>query len=942
MEYNPGEIEKEILKFWEKNKIFEKLMERKSKKRFSFLDGPITANNPMGIHHALGRTYKDLFLRFKSMQGFEERRQNGFDCQGLWIEREVEKEKGFKSKEDIEKFGILNFVNECKKRVEKFSKLIEEDSIRLGMWMDWKNSYYTHTDNNNLHNWLLLKEYHKKGRIFKGKDVVPWCPRCGTASSKHDILTEGYIEVTHTAIFMLFPLKEKKNEYLLIFTTTPWTIPANVAAAVNKDLEYVKVKQDNKHYWVAETRLGELKGDYDIVEKVKGNKLVGLKYEMPYSSLHAQKGTIHRIVEWDMASGEEGTGIVHIAPGCGPEDYDLGNREKLSAISPLDENGVYLEGFDFLSRKRVDEVNKMVLEDMKKKGFIYKTDPYTHRYPHCWRCKTELVFRLVDEWYIKSAEIRGKLKEKNREIYWYPEYGKQRQEEWFSNMGNWLISRKRFWGLPLPFWECKCGHLEVIGSMKELKEKAVKGLEQLKELHKPWIDNVILKCPKCQGEMKRVPDVGDAWLDAGIVAFSTIGPYLENKEYWKEWYPPDFVTENLPGQYRGWFNAQFWSSATLMNEIPFKSLFGYETVKDEQGREMHKSLGNVIWAKEALGKVGADPMRWMFCLHDPSSELWFGFKSCEESKRNLNILYNTEKYLQTYFEANKLKTGKPKSLDITSKWIMSRLNTVNEVVTKYMEELKPHLAAKELQNFFLEDLSRWYGHIIRDDIKPEVKSKNKETYLQVFNFVMLECLKMLAPFVPFLTENIYQNFFRKDEKTESIHLMEWPKIDISSIDKKLEENMEKVRMIVETANSKRHESGIKLKYTLKSLKIKGEKELCEAAESLKEIIKKIANVKNIEKEISKEMEIELDTEVDEKLKEEWLVRELIRNVQEKRKESGFKISDKITLYLPEDNAFKKWKRTIEEGTGSKVIFGKINGKKQEFKFEEEVYNFGIK
>lgn len=939
MEYNPLETEKKISLFWEEKKIFKKLMKRKSNKKFSFLDGPITANNPMGIHHALGRTYKDLFLRFKSMQGYEERRQNGFDCQGLWIEREVEKERGFRSKDDIEKFGILNFVNECKKRVERFSKLIEEDSMRLGMWMNWNDSYYTHTDNNNLHNWFLLKKYHERRWLFKGKDVVPWCPRCGTASSKHDILTEGYMEVTHTAIFMIFPLKKRNHEYLLIFTTTPWTIPANVAAAVNIDLNYVKAKQGEKYYWLAETRLGELKGEYEIIEKVKGDKLVGLEYEMPYSGFHAQEGIKQKIVGWEMASGEEGTGIVHIAPGCGPEDYDLGKKENLDAVSPLNESGFYSDDFDFLSRKHVGEVNKMVLEDMEKRGFIYKTEPYTHRYPHCWRCKTELVFRLVDEWYIRCDKIRGNLKEKNKKIYWYPEYGKQRQEEWFSNMGNWLISRKRYWGLPLPFWECSSGHLEVIGSMKELKEKAIKGMEQLKEIHRPWIDNVILRCHKCGNEMKRVPDVGDAWLDAGIVAFSTIGPYLKNKDYWKKWYPPDFVSENYPGQYRGWFNALFWSSATIMNEIPFKSVFGYESVKDEKGREMHKSLGNVVWAKDALEKEGADPLRWVFCLHDPSSELWFSFKECEEGKRNLNILFNTMKYLQTYFEANKFKKSRVK-LDTNSKWIVSRLNTVVENVTKYLEELKPHSASKELQNFFLEDLSRWYGHVIRDDIKPEMKSKNKKAYLQTFYSVMLETLKMLSPFIPFLTEDLYQSFFKKYEKVESVHLMAWPKVNKASVNRKLETQMNLARQIVETANSKRHEVGIKLKYPLKNLTASGSKEVCGAAKSLKEIIKKLANVKEVKTKPSKEMNIDLNTEVDEKLKEEWLIRELIRNVQEKRKNLGFEISDRITLYLEEDNTFKNWKRTIEENTGSRIIFRKITG--ESFEFEGKKYNFEIK
>src|SRR3989344_2917065 len=510
LDFNKNELE--ILKFWEENEIFEKLRKKnKGKKKWSFIDGPITANNPMGVHHAWGRTYKDLFHRFKAMQGYEMRYQNGFDCQGLWVEREEEKNLGLNSKEDIEKFGILNFVKACRKRIEKFSKVQTEQSIRLGYWMDWNNSYYTMTDNNNLHNWMLLKLYFKKGWLYKGNDTVPWCWRCGTASSKHDIATEGYKEVTHKALFMQFPVKGKEKEYFLIFTTTPWTVPENVAIAVNEKIDYVLAENNGAKYWIAESRLNELNGDYKVLEKKKGSKLAGIKYAMPYANLEMQKNSPHKVVVWELASGEEGTGIVHIAPGCGAEDFEL---------------------------------------------------------------------------------------------------GKKRQEDWFNNMGDWLISRKRYWGLPLPIWECSCGHIEVIGSLDELKQKAIdkKKVDKLPELHKPWIDEIRIKCPKCGKIISRIPDVGDAWLDAGIVPLSTLN-YLENKSYWKKWFPADLISENLPGQYRGWFNALFWASVVTVGKAPFKALFGYETLKDEKGEEMHKSKGNAIWFDDAVEKVGADSMR---------------------------------------------------------------------------------------------------------------------------------------------------------------------------------------------------------------------------------------------------------------------------------------------------------------------------------------------
>ncbi|MEK6818762.1 MAG: class I tRNA ligase family protein, partial [Nanoarchaeota archaeon] len=622
--YNPNENELRVLEFWEKNKIFEKLRKKNyGKKKWSFFDGPITANNPMGVHHAWGRTYKDVYQRFKAMQGFDQRFQNGFDCQGLWVEREEEKDLGLKNKRDIEKFGILNFVQACRKRVEKFSKIQEEQSKRLGQWMDWENSYYTMSDANNLHNWHLIKKYHENGWLYKGKDAVPWCWRCGTASSKHDIATEGYKEVSHTALYMQLPLKEHPDEYFLVFTTTPWTVPANVAIAVNPNIYYVKIESDGLKYWLAESRLQEINEKYKILEKKIGKSLKGVEYISPYGDFEINIENPYKVVLWDLASGDEGTGIVHIAPGCGTEDFDLGKKEKLPAISPLDDMGCYQEGFGEFSLMKYSEVNKKVLHDMEQRRFTYKETSIKHRYPHCWRCGEELVFRLVDEWYVKAEEIRQKLIDENKKIKWVPEYGMKRQEEWFKNMSDWLISRKRYWGLPLPIWECSCGCVEVIGDLKELREKAIdkKKVDALHEIHRPWIDEIKIKCGKCGKESERIKDVGDAWLDAGIIPFSTVGPYLDDKKEWSKWFPADLISESIPGQFRGWFNSLFWSSVTLTGKAPFKALLGYETLKDEKGEEMHKSKGNAIPFDIAAEKFGADPMRLLYSLHDPSLEL---------------------------------------------------------------------------------------------------------------------------------------------------------------------------------------------------------------------------------------------------------------------------------------------------------------------------------
>ncbi|MDO8528771.1 MAG: isoleucine--tRNA ligase [Nanoarchaeota archaeon] len=902
--YDFKENEENILKFWKEKKIFEKLVKKnKGGKKFSFIDGPITANNPMGVHHAWGRTYKDLFQRFHAMKGYEQRYQNGFDCQGLWVEREEEKSLGLKNKKDIEKFGILNFVKACRKRVEKFSKVQAEQSIRLGYWMDWDNSYYTMTDENNLHNWFLIKTYHDKKWLYKGEDVVPWCWRCGTASSKHDIVTEGYKEVTHSALFMQFPVKGKKDEYFLIFTTTPWTVPANVAIAVNKDIDYVKVEQDGKYYWLAEKRLNELKGNYEIIENKKGKSLEGIEYEMPYKDLKEQGK--HKVVLWELASEEEGTGIVHIAPGCGAEDYELGKKLKLNEISPLDEAGVYKKGFKEFSDKKYSEVNKEVLTDLEKRGFVYKIVAYKHRYPHCWRCGEELVFRLVYEWYVKCNEIRKKLIEQNKKVKWYPEYGKVRQEEWFKNMSDWLISRERYWGLPLPIWECECGEIFVAGSLKELRERATdkKKVDSLPEIHKPWIDEIKIKCSKCKKEVSRIPDVGDAWLDAGIVPFSTLN-YLTDRKYWEKWFPADLISENMPGQARGWFNALMWASVAITGKAPYKSLFGYETLKDEKGEEMHKSKGNAIWFDDAVEKIGADIMRLMYCLQDPSQDLKFGFHVAKEPRNNINILYNISRLVEPSKVAKELK--------IEDKWILSKLNSLIKTVTEELEDLHPHMATRALQDFWLSDFSRGYIQFVRDRLnEDDAKYVLRECYLTL--------LKLAAPFIPFVTEKIWQELKEREiVKEESIHLVSFPKK--GGIDEELEKNFENVLKIIEKGLAERDKAQIGLKWPLAKATIHTSEKL---EKDFIEIIKSQLNVKHVEIKNQKEFSVELDTKLTADLEAEGYAREVSRAIQDYRKKLGLNKKEKVETWISVDENFRKIleknKKFIEDRTNSKKI-----------------------
>ncbi|HLA22921.1 MAG TPA: isoleucine--tRNA ligase [Candidatus Nanoarchaeia archaeon] len=938
--YDFKNVEEEIRNFWDEKRIFDKLRKKnKGKKRWSFIDGPITANNPMGVHHAWGRTYKDLFHRFKAMQGHEIRYQNGFDAQGLWIEREEEKDLGLKNKKEIEKFGIKKFVESCKRRVEKFSKIQTEQSIKLGMWMDWENSYYTNTDNNNLHNWFLLKKYFEKGWLYKGNDVVPWCPRCGTASSKHDIVTEGYREVTHNALFMKFPIEGRKKEFFLIFTTTPWTVPANVAIAANEKSDYVKIKQEDNFYWIAKKRLNEIKGDYKVVEEKKGNLLKGIRYIMPYGTLPEQKKVVHSVVMWDLASDEEGTGFVHVAPGCGSEDYALGKKLKLPVVAPLNDVGFYEKNYGNFSGKKYSEVNREVLDDLEKIGFVYKIEKIKHRYPHCWRCGEELVFRLVDEWYIKSKDMRKKLINENKKVKWYPEYGNTRQEDWFENMDDWLISRKRYYGLPLPIWECKgCGKIEVIENIKELRNKAVdkKKVDELKEIHRPWVDEIKIKCEKCGEEVSRIEDVGDAWLDAGIVPFSTLN-YLQNKKYWNEWFPADLISENLPGQYRGWFNALSWASVALTGKLPFKAVFGYETVKDEKGEEMHKSKGNAIWFDEAVEKVGADTMRLLYCQQNPSQELRFGFNVLKEQKNQINILYNMEKLIE--------KSKSKKQLKIEDRWIISRLNSVIKDVTEEIEKLHPHTATKFLYEFWLNDLSRKYIQIVRDRL-----SSDDESAKNVLGEVYVELLKLCAPFMPFVAEKIWQNLKkRKIVSEESVHLCDWPKSDKRKIDKNMEKRMENATRIIETGLMKRDKAGMGLRWPLAKINV-----LVKGKENYKDfegVIKTQLNIKKIQwkSPASKgtEFDLELDTTLTPELEAEGYARELARQIQAFRKNLNLKKEDFVdTRIIVGESEFSKilesQKKFLKERTNSKkfeILVKNVTTDKERFK---NIIDFTIK
>ena len=974
-------LERELLADWDKKGIVKKYLARNknSDKYFSFLDGPITANNPMGVHHAWGRTYKDIWQRFKNMQGFRERFQNGFDCQGLWVEVEVEKELGFKNKKDIEEFGVAKFVQLCRDRVKKYSAVQTEQSKRLGYFMDWDNSYYTLSDDNNYMIWNFLKKCYDAGWIYKGNDAVPWCPRCETAISQHEMLTEDYKEITHESVFLAFPVTGQSEEYLLVWTTTPWTVPANIALAVDADLDYSLVETGKRYYWVAKEAKDRVFAGVKVkeVKVTKGSKLVGLRYVGPFDDLpkvsEVAKGKndkFHTVVATDdlilPVSTEEGTGIIHIAVSAGTEDFKLGKKLGLPMILIIEDDASYMKNLGFLSGKNAKKNPGIILDYLKKlnekgKHFIYKTENYTHRYPACWRCKTELVWKVTDEWYI-AMDLPSKVKKKNEEIViekwsgeeeqvrtppdtrtlrermksvaqkinWLPVFGLDREMDWLTNMHDWLISKKnRYWGLALPIWECKkCHNFEVIGSKEELKERAVEGWKTFagKSPHKPQIDEVKIKCSKCGAIATRIEPVGNPWLDAGIVPFSTISEgnkacgfeetstkpsYLSDKEDWQKWFPADFITESFPGQFKNWFYAMIAMSTVLEDTNPFKTVLGFGTLLGEDGRVMHKSSGNMIEFGEGADKIGVDVMRWMFARQNPAENIIFSYKGGDEVRRKFHLkLWNVYNFFITYSNLDgwrppKNRRSKLSGRNILDEWILVRLTQTITLVTRALDRYDAFSASGEIEKF-VDDLSLWYVRRSRDRVGPSAEStKDREGFYTTTYFVLQNLTRLMAPFTPFMAESIYRNL----TKEESIHLSDWPELqeDLGTKTIGLIDEMQKIREIVEKTHAIRKELGIPVRQPLLKLEVENFK--LQTSELTKLLLDEL-NIKEVTfKEGKGEIVVKLNTKITPELKEEAEVRDLIRKIQDERKRLGLDLTQKVNVSLdklPESKELTQW------------------------------------
>ena len=825
-------LELEILELWEREGTFERLREQnRGGPKFSFIDGPVTANRMvLGVHTAWGRTLKDVFQRYKALRGCEQRYQNGFDCQGLWIEVGVERQLGLNSKKEIEEFGLAEFARRCREVVVQSSRALTEGSIRLGQWMDWGKDYFTFSDTNIEYIWRFLRHVHEQGWLYLGHRSTEWCPRCGTSISAHE-LVGSYVDRADPSLFVRFPLLDHPGESLVIWTTTPWTLPANVAAAVKPDAEYGR--RDNGE-WVAVA----LYPNGTFLEQKRGEELVGWRYSGPFDDLAPGAGVEHRVIPWDDVTLDDGTGIVHIAPGCGSEDFELSRVHDLPVLTPVDESGRFYDEYGWLHGLSTVEAAGQIIGYLEEQGRLVEAGLHEHRYPECWRCHTPLIFRISDDWFIAVDELRQRLRDANAEVEWTPEYMGKRMDDWLVNMGDWNISRRRYYGLPLPFYPCDCGHLNVIGSKAELEERALGGLEQLEELRRPWIDDVPIRCEQCGEEVRRIPEVGDVWLDAGIVPFSTLGwqnpeyvpqgyatgaakglttADLPDHAYWEEWFPADWVSE-MREQIRLWFYSQHFMSVVLTGRAPYRRVLGYEKMLDESGREMHSSWGNTIDAPDAFARMGADVMRWQFCAQPPDRNLLFGFGPGREIQRKLLTLWNSARFLVDYATIQGFRpdyAAAPPQERPLDRWLAARTAQLVEEATAGYEAFMTVTVTRAYEEF-VEDVSNWYIRRSRRRFWD-----GEAEALQALLHALVTGIRVVAPVMPFLAEHLWQNLVRgaDGDPPASVHLAGWP--ELGEPDRALLEEVAALRRVVGLGHQARAASQLKLRQPLRRLVVEG-------------------------------------------------------------------------------------------------------------------------
>lgn len=963
-QYSHKELEDKWREFWEAERIPQKIVNfDKKRKKFYLLDGPPYVNQVPHVGNSKTTTMKDIWSKFKQMQGFSSWWQPGFDTHGLAIENMVERNLGLKSKKEIISFGVEKFMEEARKLAQGNEKFWLELYKTMGAWRGYVEPYITFKNYYIESGWWTVKTLWEKGMLVRGEKPIHWCPHCETAVSGYEV-TDSYAEVKDPSIFVKFPVVGKPNEYFVVWTTTPWTLVSNVAIAVHPDEYYAKVKVGNEILIVAEKRVEAifkdmLKLDYKIEEKILGKKLEGMKYkpvlDLPTQHKLEKEMNAHRIILSlpvmkgksykhkksekaetfkEFVTMEEGSGLVHTAPGHGAEDHFMGLHYNLPIVSPIDDEGKYTGEAGEFKGVFVKDADKMIVEKLQKKGYLLYFDWATHTYPLCWRCKTPLIFRVSKQWFFKIDLIKEKMIKENKKVKWMPEFGRERFHNWLDNAVDWNISQQRYWGTPLPVWICeKCGAEDIIGSEKELRERSKAKLPKEIDLHKQTVDKVEIECEKCGGTAKRVVDTMNPWFDSGIATWASLGYPYKNKELFESLFPADMICE-AQDQIRGWFYSLMFCGVAAFDKSPFKAVSMIGWVVDEKGEPMHKSKGNFISASDGLTKLGADVLRLYYCWETAQWDLQaFSFKSAEEMRKAVNILWNSYSFFTTYSVDFRPKLL---NLEIEDKWLLSKLNSLVLDYTKHLENFEVHLAARKIINFIMNDLSRFYIKLVRDRVWVSEKGKTKNAALSTLYFTLTTVAKLLAPITPFISEEIYQNLEGnlnpKSEK--SVHLSLWPNANKRLVDKNLEQMMVIAKDIVDAAFSARQQANIKLRWPIRRvIVVSTDKKIHDAVTKLRKIIKFLANAKEVELErdvrkgdfVTMEFNsgtVMIDKKLDEEMMNEALIRELIREVQDLRKKNGFNVKQNIKLTLVSDDEtakiLKKNTELIKKEVGAKI------------------------
>jgi isoleucyl-tRNA synthetase len=854
-DFNYPQMEKRILSFWKENKIFEKsIQKRKDAPKFVFYEGPPTANGKPGVHHVISRTIKDLICRYKTMRGYRVDRKAGWDTHGLPVEIEVEKELGLKSKKDVEEYGIANFNAKCKESVFRYLKDWDELTERIGYWLDLKDAYITYTNEYIESVWWSLSEFYKKGLIYKGHKIVPYCPRCGTTLSSHEV-AQGYEETEDPSVFIKMRLERSEDTYFLVWTTTPWTLISNVALAVHPDVDYVKIEHKGEKLILSKELLDKaIHGEYKILEEFKGKKLEKTKYIPLFEYAKLDKNKAFYVCLADFVTTEDGTGIVHIAPAFGADDYGLSTVYNLPLVQPVDSTGNFTDEVTPWKGVFVKDADPKILEDLKKRGLLYYSGKYVHTYPFCWRCDSPLIYYARKSWYIKTTAYKDRLVANNNKINWYPEeIGKGRFGEWLENNVDWALSRERFWGTPLNIWLCeKCGEERCVSSIEELR-KLGKNVPQKLDLHKPMIDEVTFECSKCKGLMRRTPEVIDCWFDSGSMPYAQFHYPFENKEYFKEMFPSEFISEAVD-QTRGWFYSLLAISAFLFDQPAYKNVIVIEFILDKEGLKMSKHKGNVVDPWDVLNKQGADALRWyLVWVSQPWLPTRFDVDGVTEVERKfLSTLRNTYSFFALYANIDKFSPSEERveteQLPEIDRWIISKQNSLIKEVIRDLDSYDITRASRKIQDFVIEDLSNWYVRRNRRRFWQAAMDESKLSAYQTLWEVLVDLTKLIAPFVPFISEELYQELVAKKVKSSSgsVHVESYPGFKEELIDLKLEDRMDKARIIASLARAGRNRAGIKIRQPLERMLVlippRAKKD---ELETILPLISEEINIKNI-------------------------------------------------------------------------------------------------